>query len=48
MLLHDAQKLDDDFRAGSDHALTFASLLGVVDVLEGIVEDGGSDHVGGW
>jgi hypothetical protein len=27
--------------------LTLASLLGIVDALEGIVKDGGSDHIGG-
>ena len=48
VLLHDAEELDDDFRAGPDHALTLAGLLGVVDVFEGIVQDGCSDHFGGW
>ena len=47
MLLHDTEELDDDFRTRSDHALALAGLLGVVDVLEGIVQDGGSDHTGG-
>ena len=47
VLLHDRQELDDDLGAGSDQDLTLASLLGVVDGLERIVEDGGFDHVGG-
>lgn len=47
MLLHDGQELDDDFGAGTDQDLTLASLFGVVDALEGIVEDGGFDHFGG-
>ena len=44
VLLHDTQELDDDFRARSDEALTLASFLGVVDVLESVVQDGGADH----
>ena len=47
MLLHHLQKLDDDLRAGSDHALALARLLGVVDGLERIIEDGSLDHVDG-
>ena len=47
VLLHDREELDDDLGAGSDHALSFARLLGVVDCLESIVEDGGLDHFGG-
>ena len=47
VFLHDAEKLDNDFGAGSNQALTLASLLGVIDALEGVIEDRGSDHDGG-
>lgn len=40
MLLHDLQELDNDFRRGTDQDLALASLLGVVDALEAIIEDG--------
>ena len=47
MFLHDAEELDDNFGAWSDQTLTLASLLGIVDALEGVIEDRGSDHGGG-
>ena len=47
VLLHDREEFDDNFGAGPNHALSLACLLGVVDSLEGIVEDGGLDHFGG-
>lgn len=47
MLLHDRQELDDDLGARSDQDLTLASLFGVVDALESVVENGGLDHFGG-
>ena len=47
VLLHHLQELDDHFGAGSDHDLALAGLLGVVDGLERIVEDGCFDHFGG-
>lgn len=47
VLLHDSQELDDDLGARSDHDLALAGLLGVVDGLERIVEDGGASHFGG-
>lgn len=47
MLLHDAQELDNDLGRRSDQNLALASLLGVVDGVERIVEDGGLDHFGG-
>ena len=47
MLLHHLQELDDDLGAGADHDLALAGLLGVVDGLERIVEDGCFDHCGG-
>lgn len=43
--LHDAQELGDDLGAGPDHDLALASLLGIVDALESVVEDGGADHL---
>jgi hypothetical protein len=46
VLLHDTEELDDDFRARSDETLALASLFGVVDALESVVQDGGSNHVG--
>ena len=47
MLLHDLQELDDDLGRGADQDLALAGLLGVVDAVEGIVQDGGADHFGG-
>lgn len=47
MFLHDAEELDDDLGAGSDHDLSLSSLLGVVDRLEGVIEDGCSSHFEG-
>jgi len=47
VLLHDAQELYDNLRARSDQTLTLAGLLGIVDCLETVVENGGLDHVGG-
>ena len=48
MTLHDGQELDDDLGAGADQDLALASLLGVVDGIERIVEDGGLDHFDGY
>lgn len=45
--LHDLQELDDDLGGGADQDLALAGLLGVVDALERIVQDGGADHLGG-
>ena len=47
MLLHDLEELDNDLGGGTDQDLALAGLLGVVDAVEGIVEDGGADHFGG-
>lgn len=47
MLLHNLEKLDDDLGAWSDQDLALASFLGVVDTLEGIVENGSANHFGG-
>jgi hypothetical protein len=46
MFLHHAEELDDDLGAGSDQDLALSGLLGVVDGLERIVENGGPDHFG--
>jgi len=45
--LHDSQELDDDLGGRTDHDLALAGLLGVVDGVERIVEDGSLDHFGG-
>jgi hypothetical protein len=37
VLLHDAEKLDDDLRGWSDQDLSLSGLLGVVDGIERIV-----------
>jgi hypothetical protein len=47
MLLHHLQELDNHLRARADHDLALAGLLGVVDGLERIVEDGCLNHFGG-
>ena len=47
VLLHDVQETDDDLGGGADQDLALASLLGVVDGIKRIVEDGGLDHFGG-
>lgn len=47
VLLHDLQELDDDLGARADEHLALAGLLGVVHRLQGIVENGGLDHLGG-
>ena len=48
MLLHDRQELDDDLGGRTDQNLALASLLGVVDGVKRIVEDGSLDHFDGW
>lgn len=45
--LHDSKELDDDLGRRTDHDLALASLLGVVDGVERIVENGSLDHFGG-
>ena len=47
MLLHDTQELDDDLGARSDEDLSLAGLLGIVDRVEGIMENRSLDHFGG-
>jgi hypothetical protein len=45
--LHDGQELDDDLGGRADQDLALAGLLGVVDGIEAIVEDGSFDHFDG-
>jgi hypothetical protein len=45
--LHNLEELGDDLGRRSDQDLALASLLGVVDGVERIVEDGSADHFGG-
>lgn len=47
MTLHDGQELDDDLGGRADHDLALAGLLGVVDGVERIVEDGSLNHSDG-
>jgi hypothetical protein len=47
VLLHNLEELDNDLRGGADHDLALAALLGIVERVEGIVEDGSADHLGG-
>lgn len=47
MLLHDLEELDNDLGGRTDQDLTLARLLGVVDALESIVENGSADHLCG-
>lgn len=47
VLLHHSEELDDGLGRRADENLALAGLLGVVDGVERIVEDGGLDHFGG-
>ena len=47
VLLHNLEELDNDLGGRADQDLTLAGLLGVVDAVEGIVQDGSADHFGG-
>ena len=47
VLLHDGQELDDDLGRRANENLALARLLGVVDGVERIVENGSLDHFGG-
>lgn len=47
VLLHDPQELDDDLGRRADQDLALAGLLGVVDAVQSIVQDGSADHLGG-
>lgn len=46
MLLHNLQEPDNDLGAGPNENLAFAGLLGVVHVVESIVENRSADHLG--
>lgn len=45
--LHDLEELDNDLGGRSDQDLTLAGLLGIVDGVEGVVENGSANHFGG-
>lgn len=47
VLLHDGKELDDDLGGRADQDLTATALLGVVDGVKRIVEDGSLDHFDG-
>ena len=47
MFLHHLQELYNDLGAGTNHDLTLARLLGIVDALERIVQHRRSNHLGG-
>lgn len=44
MLLHQGQELDNDLGGRTNQNLALATLLGIVDVVEAIVQDGNTDH----
>ena len=46
VLLHNGEELDDDLAARPNEDLALAALLGVVDGVKRIVEDGSLDHFG--
>lgn len=48
MALHDLEELDNDLGRRTDQDLALARLLGVVDGVERIVEDGGANHGSGF
>jgi hypothetical protein len=45
VLLHNRKELDNDLGGRTDKNLTLATLFGVVDVVQSIVEDRDADHV---
>lgn len=47
VLLHHAEELDNDLRAGADEDLALSRFLGIVDAVQGIVEDGSLNHFDG-
>lgn len=47
MALHDLEELDNDLGGRSDQDLTLAGLLGIVDAVKSVVENGSADHFGG-
>jgi len=44
VLLHQGEELDNDLGGRTDQDLALAALLGVVDVVEAVVQDGDADH----
>ena len=47
MTLHDGQELDNDLGGRADQDLALASLLGIVDSIQAVVENRCLDHFGG-
>lgn len=47
VLLHDRQDLDNDLAGGPDEHLPLSSSLGIDDVVQAVVENGDSGHLGG-
>lgn len=47
VLLHDSQELDDDLGARSDEDLSLSGLLGIVERVESVVQNGSLNHFGG-
>ena len=45
MFLHGAEELDNDLGAGPNKDLTSSGLLGIVDGIQGVVENAGLDHL---
>jgi hypothetical protein len=45
VLLHDAQKFNDDLGRRSDENLSLALSLGIDDSVEGVVKNADSDHI---
>jgi hypothetical protein len=48
VLLHDREELDDGLGAWADEHLALSRLLGVVDCVQAVIEDGGFDHFDEW
>jgi hypothetical protein len=47
VLLHDRQDLDNDLAGGPNEHLPLSSSLGVDDVVQAVVKNGDSGHLGG-
>ena len=47
VLLHNRQDLDDDLGGRSDQDLSLSSSFGVDDVVQAVVKNGDSGHLGG-
>ena len=46
MLLHHTEELNNNLRRGADQHLALAALLGVVDVLQAVVQNAHAHHDG--